>query len=242
MFIGSSLAFAFQARQAPLLTALRDTDDLPLSLGIVDIVEPEVLALPQLYLSPENPLMWALLIVLWSLLSLDAARQFFHPSESGQLSATFSQTEVWPLLSLALVAGAVWPWMMNSAAIPVISGAIFMMFATISVAARGRNSRRPALGFLAGWATAICIASVAAWIAHRLSLSVAQTASMAILPGALVGLAAQEWIGPSIAFPAALIWAFCAIAITTMSASPMIALAAIIAISATAIVLIRAAS
>ena len=43
-------------------------------------------------------------------------------------------------------------------------------------------------------------------------------------------------------YSVALIWAFCGLAISTMGSDPMIALAAIIGISAMATVLIRAAS
>ena len=50
------------------------------------------------------------------------------------------------------------------------------------------------------------------------------------------------WIGPSVGYSVALIWAFCGLALSTMGSDPMIALAAIIGISAMATVLIRAAS
>ena len=67
-------------------------------------------------------------------------------------------------------------------------------------------------------------------------------AALAILPGAAIGMAAQLWIGPSIGYSAALIWAFCGLAVTTMGSDPMIALAAILGISGMAAVLVRAAS
>ena len=79
-------------------------------------------------------------------------------------------------------------------------------------------------------------------IARRTGLSAQVVSAVAILPAAALGMAAQMWIGPSVGYSVALIWAFCGLAISTMGSDPMIALAAIIGISAMATVLIRAAS
>ena len=242
LFVASSLAYAVQSRPTSLLTVVQDRND-PLLLTMPhDSPAVTTQILPQLYMSPENPLMWALLIVLWAVLIFDAVEQFHESSDDFSLSAVASGRVVWPLLSLALVAGAIWPWMVNRNGVPVVLGALFMGLATVIAAKRARNKGRPAIGFLAGYSTAICIAAVAALLAERLTLSLSQTATLAILPGALIGLAAQGRIGQSIAYPMALIWAFCGLAVTTMGTSPMIAIAAIVGISAMAIVLIDAAS
>lgn len=241
LFVGSSLAYATQPRPAPLLPALGDPALLPVPVS--DPAAPDhALVLPQLYLSPENPLMWALLVVLWALLSLDAAEQLFHSSEDFRLRSAVSSRAVWPVLTLALLAGAVWPWMVGRNLLAVVPGALFMVLATVVAAVRAQGSHRPAIGFLAGWTTAIAVAAIAALLAYRLSLSMTQTAVLAILPGVLAGIAGQDRIGQSVAYPAALIWAFCAMALTTMGSSPVVALAAIAGISAMALMLIRAAS
>ena len=109
-------------------------------------------------------------------------------------------------------------------------------------ARRAAGRHRPAIGFLAGWATALASAALAELTAVQFGLSAQVVSAVAILPAAALGMAAQMWIGPSVGYSVALIWAFCGLAISTMGSDPMIALAAIIGISAMATVLIRAAS
>ena len=75
-----------------------------------------------------------------------------------------------------------------------------------------------------------------------LLLTTPQTAILAILPGSVIGMIAQERLQRSLAFSIAIIWAFCAVAITTMASSPGVALAAIIGISGMGVVLVRAAT
>jgi small basic protein len=242
IFVGSSLGFALHTRPQALLREL-DSPVATLTLLSPTLPGPQsALILPQLYLAPENPVMWALLIVLWGLLAQDVVGQILDPSDNYTLAAITTHHAIWPYLSLALICGAVWPWMVASDALPVVLGALFMMGATVIAAVRARKQLRPAIGFLAGWSTAICVAAVAAWIATELNLSMPMAAALMILPGAMIGTAAQDSIGQSIAYSAALIWAFFAIAVTTMGTSPITALAAIFGITAMAIVLIRAAS
>ncbi|MAN56596.1 MAG: hypothetical protein ACU0BZ_05150 [Paracoccus sp. (in: a-proteobacteria)] len=243
LFVGSSFAYAVQSRPAPLLAAFQGSDGAVVLPGVPAASDAaQTLALPQLYMSPENPLMWALLIVLWLSLALDAITQLRESSEDYSFAAAAGPNVVWPALSLALLAGAAWPWMVDRQNEPVLLGALFMVLATVIAARRARRSNRPAIGFLAGWSTATGIAALAAILAERLGLTIAQAAVLAILPGVLIGLAAQGRIGPSITYPTALIWAFVALATTTMGSSPMIAMAAIVGVSAMAMVLIEAAS
>lgn len=242
-FVASSFAFALHNRPHSLLGELGSAAPrllIPFSPDFPG--PPSALVLPQLYLSPENPVMWLLLIVLWALLAQDVLGQILDSSDNYALSAMATPRVTWPFLSLALLCGAIWPWMVDSDPVLVVLGALVMLVATVVAAIHARGQQRPAIGFLAGWSTAICVAAMAAWVATRLNLTMPMAAALTILPGALIGMAAQDSIGQSIAYSAALIWAFFAIAVTTMGTSPITALAAIFGITAMAIVLIRAAS
>lgn len=191
--------------------------------------------LPQLYVQPQNLLMWALLIVLWGLLLLDGVGQYLDPSDHGPHPA-------WHPLSLALMGGAAWPWLAGLHKPLATLGALLMLTAALSGAIRARGQRRPAPAFLAGWSVALGTATVATLIGVPLSLTTPQTAILAILPGAVIGMIAQERLERSLGFSLAIIWAFCAVAISTMGSSPGVALAAIIGISGMGVVLVRAAT
>lgn len=191
--------------------------------------------LPQLYVQPQNPLMWALLIVLWALLLLDGVGQYLDPSDHDPHPA-------WRPLSMALIWGAAWPWLVGFHKPLATLGALLMLTAALSGAIRARGQRRPAPAFLAGWGLALGTATVATLIGAPLSLTTPQTAILAILPGAVIGMIAQERLGRSLGFSLAMIWAFCAVAISTMGSNPGVALAAIIGISGMGVVLVRAAT
>ncbi|MCZ0960349.1 hypothetical protein [Paracoccus benzoatiresistens] len=194
-----------------------------------------VATLPQLYVQPQNPLMWALLIALWLLLLGDAIGQYLDPSDGGDDPA-------WLPLSLALLWGALWPWLAGVNKPLATLGALLMLTAALSGAIRARGQLRPAPGFLAGWSLALGTATLASLIGAPLDLTTPQTAILAILPGAVIGMIAQGRLAGKVGFSLAMIWAFCAVAVTTMASSPGVALAAIIGISAMGVALVRAAT
>lgn len=196
-------------------------------------------SLPDLYLNPGNPVMWALLTTVWLMVLMDAVGQLIDPSDDEPIRA--GRPRVWPMTMLAVALAALLPQLLNApgwlAAATLVSAAC----ATIG-AQRAVGRHRPAIGFFAGWATAMASAAVATLASARFGLPVQAVSALAILPAAAVGMAAQVWIGSSISYSTALIWAFCGLAITTMGSDPLIALAAILGISAMATVLVRAAS
>lgn len=198
-----------------------------------------VLSIPQIYLNPGNPLMWALLVTVWMMVLLDATGQWLDPSDEPQLRA--DRPRVWPLTTAAMLCAAAWPLMVDQPLLLTAATAVSALCATVG-ARRAAGRHRPAVGFFAGWATAMTSAALAGLVSARFGLPLQAISALAILPGAAVGMAAQVWIGPSIGYSAALIWAFCALTVTTMGSDPMIALAAILGISAMAAVLVRAAS
>lgn len=234
IFIASSLTLATLGRPAVQIVAA-DFSQGPSrdAFGIGGTVP--VAILPQLYIQPQNPLMWALLLTLWALLLLDGIGQYLEPSDEGPYPA-------WRPLSLALLGGAIWPWLVGVHKPLATLGALLMLTAALSGAIRARGQRRPAPAFLAGWGVALGTGTVATLIGAPLLLTTPQTAILAILPGSVIGMIAQERLQRSLAFSIAIIWAFCAVAITTMASSPGVALAAIIGISGMGVVLVRAAT
>lgn len=233
-FVASSAALAIRGRPEPEIAAAAMLDLSPYGM----IAPPQDLpgaSLPELYLQPQNLVMWLLVGVLWMLLLADAITQYLEPSDTGA-------DPVWPPLTLALLTGAVWPWLVGVSTAAALTGAMLMLAASLLAAIRARGQRRPGPGFLAGWSLALGTATLATLAAMPFALTTPQTAIVAILPSALIGMFAQEWMGRSIAFSGAVIWAFCAVAATTMGSSPGVALAAIIGISAMGVVLVRAAT
>lgn len=193
--------------------------------------------IPELYLDPMNIVMWALLAAIWAMVTLDAVGQFIDPSDD--IAERDDLPHIWPLMSIALIAATAMPWLLTR---PFLLAAVAALGASCAIVAAGRAAghRRPAVGFLAGWSTAVFSATLAGLAADK--LPVQALSALAILPGAAIGMAAQLWIGSSIGYSLALIWAFCGLAVTTMGSDPMVALAAILGISAMATVLVRAAS
>ncbi|WP_235755965.1 hypothetical protein [Paracoccus salsus] len=190
---------------------------------------------PQLFVRPENPVMWALLLSLFVLLAMDAAGQWTDPSRSQDM-------QVWWLLSFALLVCSVWPWLMGHADVAATIGAIAAAMAAIAAAIRTVGQSRPAIGFFAGWLTGLAAATLATLLGTWAALPDGQIAILSILPAAMVGVALQRRLGRAFAYSVAITWGFCGLAVSTMGNTPISALAAILGITAMAAALIRAAS
>lgn len=240
IFVIAGLRFAWRPH-APVLDDLASARLAgPLLPPPPQIQAASAASIPQLYLDPVNVLMWSLLATVLIMVLLDAAGQWIDFSDDHTLRA--GRGRIWPLFSAALFSAALWPWMFTEHSGWLMLGTAVTAGTAVVAARRAAGRQRPAIGFFAGWATALLSASLAGFAAARLALPVQALAALAILPGAAIGMAAQLWIGPSIGYSAALIWAFCGLAVTTMGSDPMIALAAILGISGMAAVLVRAAS
>lgn len=235
-FVTSGMIKALFFRPAPVPPAPEISLGLPLELPVQQTLATSPIDLARIYLQPQNPVMWLLLAVLWGLLILDAVGGALEPREEDM------RERIVPPLLLALLAGAAWPWIIEVLQPLGTALAVAMMLAAILAALRAKGTRRPAIGFLAGWSTGIAMAVAAGLIAAQLGLPVPETAALAILPSALIGMVAQVRIGRSISYSVALIWAFCGVAATSMGSNPVLALAAILGIAALTSVLIRAAS
>lgn len=193
------------------------------------------------YLMPQGPLMWALIMAIIAMVVLDClARWFEHPASAGASRGRSGRTGL-PLGAgmavaaaaiLAREAGLVW------SALGLAIGAVLVLLA----ARRAVGHRRPAVGFLAGWLTALAMAGAAGVIGASFTLPTTAVAALAILPAAALGAGAQLWIGTGFAYSAAMIWAFCALAVSSMAGDPVVAILATLGIAVMAASLIRAAS
>lgn len=234
LFVASGLWLAISGRPAVQMvaTSLPET----FAYGPLTIMDTSpVTTLPQLYVQPQNPVMWALLIVLWGMLLLDGVRQYRQPHEG-------TPNPAWLQLTFSLTAGAIWPWLVALNKPLAVLAVLLMLCAALSGAIRARGQHRAAPGFLAGWSLALGTATMATLIGAPLALPISQVAILAILPGAVIGMIAQTLLGGRTGFSLAMIWAFCAVAVSTMGSSPGVALAAIIGISGMGVVLVRAAT
>lgn len=234
-------ATAFVSSGAVMATLSRPAPPTPLPIAFealtYDMVGPgPEIPLPdlvRLYVQPQNAVMWALLVVLWLLVLVDAIGRYLEPGDASRTGAP---------LSVALLSGAVWPWLQDASPLAGAGGALLMLGASLVAAIRAQGQRRPGPGFMAGWSLTLSLGAIAMLISTPLGLSTAQTAVVAMLPSALLGMAAQGRLGRSIAFAVAVIWAFCAVAVTTMGTGSGVALAAIIGTSGMGVALVRAAT
>lgn len=196
-------------------------------------------AIPLLYLDPANAVMWSLMAAVWLAVIADAAGRWMKPiSGIGHKGGG----AIWPVFSTALIIATLSPWLFLDRGDRLLTATGIGMALAVWAARRARGRPRPAVGFLAGWTTALFSAALAGRLTDAYGLETQAVAALAILPGTAIGMAAQIWIGHSIGYSVALIWAFCAVAFTAMGSDPVIALAAILGISGMAAVLIRAAS
>ena len=240
ILVVSGLAFTDKAAPLPLLVLDSPRSSGPLLPPPLQIDPDVALIIPQMYLDPVNILMWGLLIVVWGVLLLDGVGQIIDPSDNSE--ARQFHGPIWPLISAAMAVAAAWPWVFGHTPELMLIGTGTTTVLATAAARRSAGRDRPAISFFAGWTTAVFSAALAGYASARFGLPVQALSALAILPGAAIGMAAQMWIGPSIGYCSAMIWAFCAFAITTMGSDPVVALAAVLGISAMATVLVRAAS
>lgn len=244
-FVASGLAYSVQPRSylvESLPGQIPSFSRFPLLSDSVLIAQ-DALQLPKLYLQPQNLVMWLLLIALWAMLLMDAVGQAVNPSDGAPPQGLRKRRgRVWPALVATLLAGMVWFLLLDRTLAWAAAGAVLMLATALFTATRSGGRSRPAIGFLAGWSTGVAMAALAGVIGRQFGLTVGEASILAILPGAVIGSAAQAWIGHSISYSAALIWAFCALTLTTMGSNPMIAVSSILGIAIMAIALIRAAS
>lgn len=239
-FVGAGMLTAFET-PPPTVPAL--VIDLGSSVGLLtapQIALSDGARLASAYLTPDTPLMWSLLLAVWLMVVLDAIGQCIDSSEARNRATR--HPGIWTFYAAALFVAAGVIWFLRDSPAGLSAGLALATAAAIMASRRAAGRQRPAVGFVAGWLTAVMSAALAVAASSHLSMPLPAVAAIAILPAAVIGMAAQIWIGPSIGYSAALIWAFCGLAVSAMGTDPMIALAAIVGIAGMAIVLVRAAS
>ncbi|MBK4214662.1 hypothetical protein JJJ17_01840 [Paracoccus caeni] len=232
-FLASGMLYVGAAPGGGVVTKIAETETLLLSTAQANPTQ--TTDLPELFLQPDNAVSWMLLIVLWGLLLLDAADRLLQPEDQR------SRPELLPLC-VALIVGAIWPWIYRTNVPVAVLGAILMVTSALAAAMRDASTRRPAVGFFAGWSTGLGLVTATALIAGRLELTIVQAAIAVILLGAAIGIVAQYRLDHRVSYSVAVIWVFCGLAVATMGGSMAVALAAILAISGMSVMLIRAAS
>ncbi|MFN3525177.1 MAG: hypothetical protein ACK4YU_03735 [Paracoccus sp. (in: a-proteobacteria)] len=239
-FVGAGAVTAFNAPPpvAPVLTLnLGSTVNL---LSSPQMAISDGARLASAYLIPDNVLMWSLLLAVWLMVVLDAVGQCIDPSEVR--NRPVRHPGIWTFYAAALLIAAGASWFLRDSPAGLAISLALATAAAIMASRRAAGRQRPAVGFFAGWLTAVMSAALAVAASNQFAMPLPAVAAIAILPAAAIGMAAQIWIGPSIGYSAAMIWAFCGLAVSTSGSDPLIALSAIVGIAGMAIVLVRAAS
>ncbi|MDO5611647.1 MAG: hypothetical protein Q4G14_00200 [Paracoccus sp. (in: a-proteobacteria)] len=220
--------------------------------------------------NPGPPALWLLLIIVWAGLALHALqlaydRWWYERNTRDRLAAPLARGVAGPPtprqiaaqhlddhapgelapLAAALIAGAALPWVMLHHPLAGLALAVTMLFAALSAVIRGqRNGRRIrqsiAVGLFAGWATVAGYAALAAFTAGQLGISPDTATMTALLLCAGTGVTVQWQIGGSASYSVGMIWALIGIATVTISTVPVIAIGAILGITAMTAVLVRA--
>ncbi len=233
-FIACGAAFAFFHGPAPIdRNLLSAADRLLGSAGnvMLQLASPTELPLMQLRHQGAYSL---LMVIVWGLLLLDSIGQIIEPAAGGQMQIDLMTTQAG-----ALAFGAVWPWLILPAPGMATMGAVISAtFAVLSVVL-ARGDLRPAVGFMAGWATMLAAAMLALLLGGVIGMGLPATIIMATIIGTVTGTTVTLWLGHSVAYPLAIIGWLSALIITLLGSSTSITLTAIAAITVMAVALVR---
>ena len=245
--------------------------------GLTDAPAVGTLDLHSLFLRPDNAILWILLIAVWVALAAHAlgvlqrqrltdragaAAERARPVASGlaadepgpptaheiaaQHRVDNAPSEHAPL-TLALIIGAIWPWIIRDHPALGFVMAMAMLSLALTSAIRGQRDgnlirRVQSVGMFTGWATAVTYAAFATLLNNHLGISAVAATVAAMLLCAVAGVTIQLRLSGIFSYSVAIIWSLVGLALATMSSDATIAMVAIIGISAMAIVLVRAAS
>ena len=257
LFVISGLLFAVSPPSQPMalpMTAASTQLAAMTSLvmpGLTDAPATGALDLYSLFLRPDNLVLWGLLLAVWIALAAHALRVLHHQRLTEHDSVALHRLDNAPSehapLALALIIGAIWPWIIREHPGPGFVMAVAMLSLALTSAIRGQRDgslirRAQSVGMFAGWATAVTYAAFASLLNNHLGIPAVAATVAAMLMCAAAGVIIQLRLGGTFICSVAIIWSLVGLALATMSADATIAMVAIIGISAMAIVLVRAAS
>ena len=218
-----------------------------------------------LFLHPRDPGMLALLATVWAALGYHLLRLWLEirriaragrppaPDQAGppmpqevlrQHDRDMSLPEHAPLI-LALLVGAVWPWLLAPAPVAAFLLSAVTLAGSLAAALRGIRQgavvkRSSTLGFIAGWALLVCLTVFAGLLEQRLGVPQKLAVGLAMLIGAVAAVSVQLRMPRRTGFSVALIWGLIGIAASTVSTDATIATATVVAIAIIAVALVRA--
>lgn len=200
---------------------------------------------------PDGAVHTTLMLVIWAAAVIYVLRS---AGVLGQLNVekVSSQIRAAPVpemlsVTLGLSTASLTPWIFKQS---LLFGGLFaaisfaaILFATINRQV-GRSGVSPSisLGVLAAGSTLLLCGAFASVIEFGLTVSPTIPALLAMLSCAFIAVKVQLSMGSPIAYSVTIIWAFLGLLVATVNADPMIATAAVLAITFVSVALIRSAS
>ncbi|TKW65343.1 MAG: hypothetical protein DI616_15520 [Paracoccus denitrificans] len=233
----SLLALAFVVSSLMFATSPLPSQDLPWQIAaLMERTDPDGLA--TIYLRPQQPAMWLLLIGLWLSLILFVARRLWPSDTRPDLDLADLV-----LLISGLAAGAIWPWVAIGAPLAGFLLSVLMLMALIAAARRtfsdGRLARHPFLGILAGWTTVVTFAAFGSFLTDITPIPVEVTTLVVAVLTCAAAIAIQIRIPHNAAYTITVMFALLATAATTIETNPPIAVIAVLSMAALTFLLVR---
>lgn len=227
-FVASGMKFALAARPDALLPQQ--------FAALYGDLDPDGLA--EIYLRPQHPAMWIMLMILWVTVLGFALREAWPNKNRPDL-----QLADLLLLIAALTAGTIWPWVAVGAPLVGFLLCVTMLLALIAAGRRndsdGRLARDPTLGVFAGWATVLTFAAFSSFLSDAMPIPV----ELATLAGAILScsaaIAIQLRLPNNPAYTVTVMFAMLATAATMIETNPPIAVISVLSMAALTFLLVR---
>lgn len=191
-----------------------------------------------LFLQPRHAALWLLLIAVW--VSVIAHAVLTMQRDSG--NARGFAADQFPLIGTLLI-GAIWPWMIGSHPSVGVLGSVSMLIGLLILAVRGAARGRrihdsPMIGVFGAWVTIVTFSAFGMLMVEG-GASVILAATLVLLMACAAGGVLQLQTQGSGAYTITLIFAFLGIAAAMLETSPMVSIAAVMAIAAMTFVLVQ---
>lgn len=206
---------------------------------------------------PESAALWVLLGAVWLamgghllrivILEHESRKDAAQPGDGREVPSTLERPTDQVILSAALVAAAIWPWLADASSVMGLLGAAVMAVLAILAAlgdTRHRRAHPPrnSVGLFAGWAVVALYASFAGLVVGDLGLSSALAIIVSVLLLLATAIEVQLRLGPRVGFSLAIICAMIGFASQSLGVDLTATLVAIVAITAIATVMVRVLS